>query len=66
MKKSEIRRILADMRISISKEVENELLDLYSGQKSPYTEQDIYEQLRKSLRPLKKSQIHRYQFLVES
>lgn len=55
MKKSEIRRIIAGMRISIPKEVEDELLELYGGRKFQYTEQDICEQLRKRLRPYEKS-----------
>lgn len=58
MKKSEIRKIISDMRIPIPEEVENELLELY-GSYTPdveeceyeYTEQDICEQLSKRLRP---------------
>lgn len=55
MKKSEIIRIIAGMRISIPKEVENELLELYGGRRFQYTEQDICEQLRKRFRPYEKA-----------
>ena len=55
MKKSEIKRIITGMRISIPKEVENELLKLYVGRESQYTAQDICEQMRKRLRPYEKT-----------
>ena len=62
MRKPELRRILTSMRISIPKEVEKELLDLYGkhatddeGHEFQYTEQDIHEQLRKKLRPYEKA-----------
>lgn len=50
--------ILENMRVSIPAELKKEILDQYSifatddeGQIFEYTEQDIYEQLRKKLRP---------------
>jgi hypothetical protein len=62
MRKSELMKILANMSISIPKEVENELLNQYGnhatddeGHEFQYTEQDIYEQLRKKLRPYEKA-----------
>jgi len=62
MKKTELRRILANMRVPIPKEVENELLEQYGnyatddeGHEFQYTEQDIHEQLRKKLRPYEKA-----------
>jgi hypothetical protein len=62
VKKSEIKMVLANMRISIPNEVEKELLELYGscavddeGCEHEYTEQDIYEQLRKRLRLYKKT-----------
>lgn len=74
MKKSGIRRIIADLRISIPKEVENELLELYGsyvaddeGREFQYTEQDICEQLRKRLRPYEKaSKASCNQFLADA
>ncbi|MFA7078429.1 MAG: hypothetical protein WC147_08490 [Syntrophomonas sp.] len=49
------------MRISIPTDLEKELLDQYGdyatddeGHVFEYTEQDIYEQLRKKLRPYEK------------
>ncbi len=57
-----LKSILESMRISIPAELENELLDLYGGFATDneghvfeYTEQDIYEQLRKKLRLYEKS-----------
>jgi DNA polymerase/3'-5' exonuclease PolX len=54
--------ILGNMRISIPAELEKELLDRYGifatddeGHIFEYTEQDIYEQLRKKLRPYENS-----------
>lgn len=54
----ELNKILEDMRITIPTAVEKELLDQYGnyatdgeGYAFEYTEQDIYEQLRKKLRP---------------
>jgi len=62
MKKTELRRILANMRVPIPKEVENELLEQYGnyatddeGHEFQYTEQDIHEQLRKKLRSYEKA-----------
>jgi len=62
MKKTEIRRILTNLRVSIPTEVEKELLEQYGnyapdddGHEFQYTEQDIYEQLRKRLRPYEKA-----------
>lgn len=56
MNKSELRRILANMRAAIPEELEKELLEQYGsyvtdneGHQFQYTEQDIYEQLRKKL-----------------
>lgn len=60
--KKYLKEILENMRISIPKDVEKELLDQYGsyatddeGHIFEYTEQDIYEQLRKKLRPYEKS-----------
>jgi len=57
----ELKSILENMRISIPVELEKELLDQYGsyatdeeGHVFGYTEQDIYEQLRKKLRPYEK------------
>jgi len=54
----ELNIILENMRISIPAELKKELLDQYGnfvtddeGHIFEYTEQDIYEQLRKKLRP---------------
>ena len=54
--------ILGNMRISIPAELEKELLDRYGifatddeGHIFEYTEQDIYEQLRKKRRPYENS-----------
>lgn len=62
MKKSEIRKIIANMRIPIPKEVEKELLEVYGSSAADvengeygYTEQDICEQLRKKLCSYEKS-----------
>lgn len=52
--------ILGKMRISIHTDLEKELLDQYGdhatdeGHVFEYTEQDIYEQLRKKVRPYEK------------
>jgi len=60
--RKELKSILESMRISIPAELEKELLDLYGslatdneGHVFEYTEQDIYEQLRKKLRLYGKS-----------
>ena len=57
----ELKSILEDMRISIPVELEKELLDQFGslvtdneGHAFEYSEQDIYEQLRKKLRPYEK------------
>lgn len=59
--KKELTKILENMRISIPVEIERELLKQYGnyaiddeGNVFEYTEQDIYEQLRKKLRPYEK------------
>ena len=58
----ELKSILESMRISIPAELEKELLTQYGsyatdeeGHVFEYTEQDIYEQLRKKLRLYEKS-----------
>lgn len=58
----ELKGILQSMRISIPAELEKELLTQYAscatdeaGHVVDYTEQDIYEQLRKILRQYEKS-----------
>jgi len=60
--KKGLRKILENMRISIPKALEKELLEQYGnyatddeGHMFEYTEQDIYEQLEKKLRPYEKS-----------
>jgi hypothetical protein len=60
--KKDLKEILENMRVSIPKALEKELLDQYrnyetddEGHVIEYTEQDIYEQLRKKLRPYQKS-----------
>jgi hypothetical protein len=59
--KKRLRIILANLRVKIPAELEKELLDEYgnfaandAGHAFEYTEQDIYEQLRKKLRPYEK------------
>lgn len=56
MNKSDIRKILASMRVSLPTDIEKELLEQYTdhiiddeGHEIQYTEQDVYEQLRKKL-----------------
>lgn len=56
MNKSDLRRILASMRVSVSEKTEKELLEQYGayptddeGHEFRYTKQDIHEQLRKKL-----------------
>lgn len=56
--KKELKEYLQSMRISIPADFEKELLAQYGnlatddeGHVFEYTEQDIYEQLRKKLRP---------------
>ena len=60
--KKDLKEILENMRMSIPKQLEKELLDQYGNYKTDdeghvfeYTEQDIYEQLRKKLRPYEKA-----------
>ncbi len=60
--RKELKSILESMRISIPAELETELLDQYGSLVTDnedhvfeYTEQDIYEQLRKKLRQCEKS-----------
>ena len=55
--KKELKRIQEDLRITISADLEKELLDQYGrpvrdddGHIFEYTEQDIYEQIRKLIR----------------
>lgn len=59
--KKVLREILENMRVWIPEEVEKELLEQYGiyatdeeGHEFEYTEQEIYEQLRKKLRPYEK------------
>jgi hypothetical protein len=54
--KNTLKKFLENQRVSISKELEQELLDCYGGYAVDedghlrgYTEQDIYEQLRKRI-----------------
>ena len=61
--KKRLSTILEDLRVRIPAELEKELLDEYGnlatddvGHVIEYTEQDIYEQLRKKLRPYQKNQ----------
>ena len=61
--KKGLTKILQDRRVSITAELEKELLNEYGnpvtddeGHVFEYTEQDIYEQLRKRLRPYVKIQ----------
>ncbi len=56
--KKELRNYLDVMRVSIPESLEKELLEQYGnyvadeeGRVFEYTEQDIYEQLRKKIRP---------------
>ena len=60
--KKRLTAILEDLRLRIPAELEKELLDEYgnlatddAGHVIEYTEQDIYEQLRKKLRPKEKN-----------
>ncbi len=60
--KKRLRIILENLRVKIPAELEKELLDEYgnlaaddAGHPFEYTEQDIYEQLRKKLRPYEKN-----------
>lgn len=62
LKEKDLNKILKNMRISIPKVLEKELLDRYGnyatddeGHMFEYTEQDICEQLEKKLRPFEKS-----------
>ncbi len=61
--KKKLRTILENLRVKVPAEMEKELLDEYGnlatddvGHVFEYTEQDIYEQLRKKLRPHEKNQ----------
>lgn len=49
MNRSDVRKILAGMRTSVPAELEKELLEQYESHEIQYTEQDVYEQLRKRL-----------------
>ena len=60
--KKELRTILENLRVKIPAELEKELLDEYGnlvtddeGHIIEYTEQDVYEQVRKRLHPYAKS-----------
>jgi hypothetical protein len=60
--KKRLRIILENLRVQIPAELEKELLDEYgnlaaddAGHAFEHTEQDIYEQLRKKLRPYEKN-----------
>lgn len=57
MNKLDLRRILSNMRASVPEEIKKELTEQYGsyviddeGREFPYTEQDVYEQMRKKLR----------------
>lgn len=59
--KKKLKLILENIRVSIPAGLEEELLEQYGklvtddeGHRQEYTEQDIYEQLRKKLRPYMK------------
>ncbi len=61
--KKKLSTILENLRVRVPAELEKELLDEYgnlatddAGHVFEYTEQDIYEQLRKKLRPYEKNQ----------
>jgi hypothetical protein len=61
--KKELRTILENLRVRVPADLEKELLDEYGnlvtddeGHVFEYTEQDIYEQLRKRLHPYVKNQ----------
>jgi len=61
--KKGLRTILENLRVRVPAELEKELLDEYGslvtddeGHVFEYTEQDIYEQLRKKLRPYERNQ----------
>jgi hypothetical protein len=56
MNRSDVRKILAGMRTSVPAELEKELLEQYESRimddeshEIQYTEQDVYEELRKRL-----------------
>jgi hypothetical protein len=56
--KKKLKLFLENMRISITSDLEKDLLEQYGniatddeGHVVEYTEQDIYEQVRKKLRP---------------
>ena len=60
--KKQLSTILENLRVTVPAELEKELLDEYgnlaaddAGHVFEYTEQDIYEQLRKKLRPYEKN-----------
>ena len=60
--KQKLTAILENLRVSIPADVEKELLQEYGnlavtedGRVIEYSEQDIYEQLRKKLRPYEKN-----------
>lgn len=61
--RKELRTILENFRVRVPAEVEKELLDEYGhlvtddeGHVFEYTEQDLYEQLRKKLYPYQEGQ----------
>lgn len=69
MNRSGVRKILSDMRASVPAEIEKELLEQYTGisdddgHEIQYTEQDVYEQLRKKLRQYEKKTTTKSDFL---
>lgn len=61
MNRSDIKKNLTGMRVSAPTEIEKELLEQYTGHiiddeghEIQYTEQDVYEQLRKKLHQYEK------------
>lgn len=72
LKKKDLKEILENMRISIQKEVEKEILNQYGNYETDdegnifeYTEQDIYEQIRKKLQPFEEQQKQRLNHFLE-
>lgn len=70
MNRSDMKKILAGMRVSVPIEVEKELLRQYTGHiiddeghEIQYTEQDVYEQLRKRLRRYEEKAVMAPEFL---
>lgn len=70
MNRSGLRKTFASMKVSVPAEIEKELLEQYSGcilddggHEIQYTEQDVYEQLRKRLRRYEKKSVATPDFL---